>query len=708
MDALHEKNALKALTQNLKWAWSEEVQALFREIAPERFQELRNNPIALLAEIDTHEVPVGTIERAEALRRQLRAYLSDDRTWGDHWANALGQRPVAYFSAEFGMHEAIAIYSGGLGVLAGDHLKSASDLGIPLVGVGLFYQEGYFRQRIDADGWQQEDYPRNEPAKLSMTHALDPDGNPITVRVDLRHGAIHARVWRLEVGRVSLFLLDTDVKENDEQDRALTSRLYGGDQHVRVRQELVLGVGGLRALHAASIRPAVLHLNEGHSAFAALEMTRLLMEEEGASFEDAVERTARMTVFTTHTPVPAGHDRFRPELMEEHLGPLRDGLRIDEHRLMSLGRVNPQDPDETFCMTVLALKTSRRVNAVSALHGQVSRKMWSSLFPQRERHEVPIGHITNGIHVPTWIAPEMARLYDRHLENDWLGRQADPETWTAVEDVDEAELWATHRVLKKQLIAFARDHAAREALRRGENEDVVKACRDVLDEDALLIGFARRFATYKRATLVLGDLDRLDTMVNDPERPIQLVFAGKAHPRDDGGKRLLQEIHRVARDPRFAGKIVFLENYDIEVGRALVRGVDVWLNNPRRPLEASGTSGEKVVVNGGLNCSVLDGWWAEAWDGKNGFAIGHGRVHVDPAVQDARDSEDLYRTLREHVAPLYYQIGPAGLPGPWIRYMKRSIRTLAWRFCADRMVRDYVRECYLPAAMVTQREMAYR
>ena len=706
MDAPHERKALKALTRNLRWAWSEDVQALFREIAPERFRELRNNPVALLAELDG-DLPVGTIERAEALRRQMRGYLDDDRTWSDHWAGALGHRPVGYFSAEFGIHESLAIYSGGLGVLAGDHLKSASDLGVPLVGVGLYYTEGYFQQRLDADGWQHEDYPRNEPSKLPMTHALDPDGNPITVHVDLRHGALHARVWKLEVGRVTLLLLDTDVPENAEHDRMLTSRLYGGDQQMRVRQECVLGIGGLRALCAAGIRPAVLHLNEGHSAFAALEMARMTMEEEGVTFEEAHERTARMTVFTTHTPVPAGHDRFRPELIEEHLGPLRDALRIDEHRLMSLGRVNPNDPEETFCMTVLALKTSRRVNGVSALHGQVSRKMWHSLWPQRERHEVPIGHITNGIHVPSWIAPEMARLFDRHLD-EWMERQADPETWIPIEAVDEAEVWATHRVLKRYLIAFAREHAAREAQRRGENEEVVRACRDVLDEDALLIGFARRFATYKRATLVLGDLDRLDALVNDPSRPVQFVFAGKAHPRDEGGKKLLQEIHRTARDPRFAGKIVFLENYDIEVGRALVRGVDVWLNNPRRPLEASGTSGQKVVVNGGLNCSVLDGWWAEAWDGKNGFAIGRGQVHVDPAVQDARDAGELHRVLREEVAPLYYRIGPAGLPGEWIRFMKRSIRTLAWRFSADRMVRDYVRECYLPAAMVTQREMAYR
>ncbi len=707
MDATNEAGALAALTRNLRWAWSPEVQALFREIAPERFRQLRNNPVALLAELPG-ELPVGTAARAEALRRRLAAYLESDRTWGDTWAHALGPRPVAYFSAEFGIHESLAIYSGGLGVLAGDHLKSASDLGVPLVGVGLFYRDGYFQQRLDAHGWQQEDYVVADPAKLPMARATDREGEPIVVRVEMRTGTLHARVWRLDVGRVKLFLLDTDVEGNSDGDRALTCRLYGGDQHVRIRQELLLGVGGLTALRAAGIRPSVLHLNEGHSAFAALEMARVLMEEEGASFEDAVDRVARLTVFTTHTPVPAGHDRFRAELVEEHLGPLRDALRIDEHRLMSLGRVDPNDPDETFCMTVLALKLSRRVNGVSALHGQVSRRMWHPLWASRPKHEVPIGHITNGVHVPSWLAPEMRQLFDRAFGSGWIERQAEPETWAPIEDVDDAELWAAHRVLKRQLIDFVREHAAREANKRGEGEEVVAACREVLDEDALLIGFARRFATYKRATLVLSDLDRLDGLVNDPARPIQLVFAGKAHPRDDGGKKLLQDIHRATRDPRFAGKVVFLENYDIEVGRALVRGVDVWLNNPRRPLEASGTSGQKVVLNGGLNCSVLDGWWAEAWDGRNGFAIGAGGVHADPAIQDQRDSEDLYRALREEVAPLYYRLGPAGLPVEWIRHMKRSIRTLGWRFGADRMVADYVRQCYLPAAMVTQREMDYR
>lgn len=707
MDAADELGALRALARNLHWAWSPEVQALFRELDPKRFRELRNNPVALVEELG-RELPVGTTERAEALRRRLRAYLDNDRTWGDTWAHALRPRPVAYFSAEFGVHESLALYSGGLGVLAGDHLKSASDLGVPLVGVGLFYREGYFRQRLDADGWQQEDYAVADPARLPMSPATGPDGRPIVVRIDTRSGVLCARVWRLDVGRVPLLLLDTDVADNGEADRALTGRLYGGDQHVRIRQELLLGVGGLRALRAAGIAPSVLHLNEGHSALAALEMARLLMDEEGVSFEEASDRVARMTVFTTHTPVPAGHDRFGAELVEEQLGPLRDALRIDEHRLMSLGRVDPHDPDETFCMTVLALKMSRRANGVSALHGQVSRRMWHGLWPSRQKHEVPIGHITNGVHVPSWLAPEMRDLFDEHFDSGWALRQAEPETWEPIEDVDDAEVWATHRILKRQLIDFVRDHAAGEAQKRGESDEVVRACREVLDEDALLVGFARRFATYKRATLVLSDLDRLDRLVNDPERPMQLVFAGKAHPRDDGGKKLLQDIHRVTRDPRFAGKVVFLENYDIEVGRQLVRGVDVWLNNPRRPLEASGTSGQKVVLNGGLNCSVLDGWWAEAWDGRNGFAIGGGRAHADPAVQDARDAEDLYRVLKDEVAPQYYRLGAGGLPVDWIRRMKRSIRTLAWRFSADRMVMDYVRQCYLPAARVGQVEMGYR
>jgi glycogen phosphorylase len=478
----------------------------------------------------------------------------------------------------------------------------------------------------------------------------------------------------------------------------LTSRLYGGDKRVRIRQELLLGIGGVRALRAMNVTPSVLHLNEGHSGFAVLEAIRSRMEEEGMTFEQAVPRVAREVVFTTHTPVPAGHDRFGADLIEEHLGPLREQLGLSHSRLMELGRENPGDNHEDFCMTVLGLKLSRRANAVSALHGEVSRHMWTGLYPGKSEDAVPIGHITNGVHVPSWLAPQMFRLYDRHLGAGWQEHSAETKIWEGIENIDDGELWETHLSLKSQLIQFVRARAIAQAANRGESAQTIQALGQVLSPDSLTVGFARRFATYKRANLILNDLERLASMVNDPKCPVQFVFAGKAHPRDEPGKRLLQQIAEMMRSPRFADKIVFVEDYDINVGRHFVQGVDVWLNNPRRPLEASGTSGQKVVLNGGLNLSVLDGWWAEAYDGLNGFAIGIGRTHSNMDVHDARDGEDLYRVLREIVIPLYYQRDSDGLPRGWIKRMKRTIRTLGWRFNADRMVMDYTLKCYVPAA----------
>ena len=702
-----DSSPLSFLAKNLRWAWNPDVQALFESIDPARFTELKHNPVALLAALEG-KVPAGAVERGEAQRRRLTAYLNDERTWGDDHANVLRTRPAAYFSAEFGIHESFAIYSGGLGVLAGDHLKSASDLGVPLVGVGMYYSEGYFRQRIDAQGWQNEDYVHAERALLPMEPALTAAGKPVYVTVETRESPIHARVWKIAVGRVTLFLIDADVEQNAPEDRAISSRLYSGDVRTRIRQELLLGVGGVRALSAVGIRPGVLHLNEGHCSFAVLELIRQRMEEEALSFAKAVDRIKRMVVFTTHTPVEAGHDRFHPHDVEKQAGVLRESLGLDQQELLALGRVRPEDHSETFCMTVLALKLSRRVNGVSSIHGHVSRRMWNDLWPERPRREVPIGHITNGVHVATWIAPQMQALLTRTFAPGWMQRQAEPSTWAAIDEIDDAALWATHQELKRALIEFVRQRASAEAERRGEPAEVVARLRTCLREDALLVGFARRFAAYKRATLIMQDKDRFAELVDDPDRPMQFVFAGKAHPRDHEGKRLLQQVYGVTRDPRFIGKVVLLESYDIEVARRLVQGVDLWLNNPRRPLEASGTSGQKVVLNGGLNCSVLDGWWAEAFDGRNGFAIGSDLIHQNADIQDRRDCENLYSALTGEVAPTYYAIDDGGMPGQWLRRMKRSIRTLAWRFNADRMVSDYVRECYLPAADVTHCEMGYR
>ncbi|MGD0512002.1 MAG: alpha-glucan family phosphorylase [Terriglobales bacterium] len=698
------------LARNLWWSWDHDAASLFRDLDPVRWRQFNQNPVSLLAEFPLAKLESRAAElvlhsRINYACRRLQEYLQADRTWGTRHAGVLRPLPVAYFSAEFGLHESLPVYSGGLGVLAGDHIKSASDLGIPLVGIGLFYGQGYFRQRLDASGWQQEEYLETDVNQLPMEVAIGKNGRPVVVQIETRSGSIHAKVWRVKVGRCDLLLLDSDVEGNTPDDRELTSRLYGGNARTRIRQELVLGVGGSRALRAMGITPGVFHLNEGHSGFAVLEAIHMRMDDEGIGFDAAVPRVSREVVFTTHTPVPAGHDRFDADLIEEHLGPLREKMGLSPESLMGLGREDPNNQNETFCMTVLGLRLSRRANAVSALHGEVSRAMWTGLCPGKPEDEVPIGHITNGVHVPSWLAPQMFRLYDRHLGTNWHQHSSEARIWEGIENIDDGELWETHLSLKSQLLEFVRRRAVEQAERRGEPREVLQRLGKVLSPDALTIGFARRFATYKRANLILSDIENLASMVNDPKRPVQFVFAGKAHPNDEPGKKVLQQIAELMRNPRFADKFVFVEDYDINVGRHFVQGVDVWLNNPRRPQEASGTSGQKVVLNGGLNLSVLDGWWAEAYDGMNGFAIGTGRTHSNVSVHDTRDAEDLRRALHEEVIPLYYQRDRDGLPRGWIKRMKRTIRTLGWRFNADRMVMDYTLKCYVPAAGGTSSDM---
>jgi starch phosphorylase len=700
---------LSALAQNLWWSWDDDATNLFRQLDPALWRETGHNPVALLRQISIEKIEERASELALHSRinyayRRMREYLASKHTWGDRHAGVLWARPVAYFSAEFGLHESLPIYSGGLGILAGDHVKSASDLGIPLIGVGLYYDQGYFKQRLDRDGWQQEEYLDVDGRLLPIQPAMA-GGTPVMVAIQTQTGTITARVWQLAVGRSTLLLLDSNVDGNQPEDRQLTARLYGGDHRVRLRQELLLGVGGVRALEALGISPGVVHLNEGHSAFAALELVRQRMVTEGIGAAEAARRIASQIVFTTHTPVPAGHDRFSSSLIGEHLGPLRDALGVSHDELMAWGRVSPQDHGEEFCMTVLALKMSRRANAVSSLHGHVSRAMWAPLFPDRSEASVPIGHITNGIHVHTWLAPQMRQVFDRHLGPGWPQHASEPGFWEAIEFVDDGELWETHQALKMRLIDIARRQAAQSAERRGDLPELIARLRRSLRLDALTIGFARRFATYKRADLILQDIEAIAAIAGNPQTPIQLVFAGKAHPQDWPGKEILQRIARLVHDPRFTGKVLFIEDYDINVGRHLVQGVDVWMNNPRRPLEACGTSGQKVVLNGGLNLSILDGWWAEAFDGQNGFAIGMGDTHSETALHDSRDGAALFKVLRDEVIPLYYDRDQDGLPRRWIARMKRAIRTLGWRFSADRMVMDYVRESYIPAAGGTSCDM---
>jgi len=710
--ALYDK--LSSLARNLWWSWHPEVVNLFRELDPVRWRQLDHNPIALLAEMTPEQVAERASEmvlytRIHQAYRRLKDYLEQTQfTWAAREAGVLGAMPVAYFSAEFGIHESAPIYSGGLGVLSGDHIKAASGLGVPLVALGLFYDQGYFKQHLDDEGWQQEEYLDTKVENLPMEPARDAKGRPITVEIETLEGRLHAKVWLMRVGRVPLYLLDCDVEGNKPEDRELTSRLYGGDVRTRIRQELVLGVGGVKALRALGITPGCYHLNEGHSAFAPLEVIRQRMQDDGVSFDEALRQVAQQTVFTTHTPVPAGHDRFDGGLIEEHLGPLRHALGISYEQLMGLGRVEPQNEHESFCMTVIGLKLSRRANAVSSLHGHVSRRMWANLWPWRVEEEVPIGHITNGVHIPSWLAHPMAQLYDKYLGPEWHARMGETDVWQGMFKVDPGELWETHNALKSRLLEFVRRRVSRQSRRRNEDPAVIEAARSVLDPNALTIGFARRFATYKRADLFIRNIERIADLIDDANRPVQFIFAGKAHPADEPGKRLIQKVANLRHDPRFAGRVVFIEDYDINVTRHMVQGVDVWLNNPRRPLEASGTSGQKAVLNGGLNCSVLDGWWAEAYNGMNGFKIGSGTSHVDVEQNDARDAEDLLRVLEEEVIPLFYDRDADGLPRRWIERMINSIVTLAARFSAHRMVTDYVQKSYLVAAGGLSSDMSVR
>lgn len=699
--ALYDK--CTALAHNLWWSWHPEVINLFRDLDPVRWRRLDHNPIALLGEmtpklLGQRAADLVLYTRINQAYRRLQEYMAAKQTWGAVHSGVLGSKPVAYLTMEFGIHESVPIYSGGLGVLSGDHIKSASGLGIPLVAVGLFYDQGYFKQELDINGYQQERYIDTKVESLPMEPAVAKDGRSLTISIDTRNGPLLAKVWLMHVGRVPLYLLDCDVEGNSPHDRELTSRLYGGDQRARIRQELVLGVGAVKALGALGITPGVYHLNEGHSGFATLEVIRERMQHDGMNFDDALREVAHHTVFTTHTPVPAGHDRFDGGLVEEHLGPLRDALGISHEQLMGLGRVEPQNGSETFCMTVLGLKLSRRANAVSCLHGHVTRRMWAHLWPWRVEEEIPIGHITNGVHIPSWLAYQMQLLYDRTFGIDWQDRMGDPDVWEPIYSVDPGELWEIHNALKNLLLEFVRRRCSRQCRRRSESEEVVEAAHKVLSPGALTIGFARRFATYKRADLLLRDPERLDAIVNNPQRPVQFIFSGKAHPADEPGKQLIKKIENLRHDPRFAGRIIFIEDYDINVCRHLIQGVDVWLNNPIRPLEASGTSGQKAVLNGGLNCSVLDGWWAEAYNGANGFAIGDGSNHVSGEINDRRNGEDLYRVLEDEVIPLFYDRDADGLPRQWIERMMNSIHSLAWRFSAHRMVMDYVQASYLPAA----------
>ncbi|NUN93013.1 MAG: alpha-glucan family phosphorylase [Verrucomicrobiae bacterium] len=694
---------LRELAFNLWFSWEPEATALFRDLDPELWEQCHHNPVRLLQRIRQRRLLKAArdeafLARLDEVTAQLAAYLETEETFhAKSWADKLRQ-PVAYFSAEFGLHESVPNYSGGLGILAGDHCKTASDLGIPFVAVGILYRHGYFRQRLTREGWQEAvemDVIFNE---LPIREVRRPDGTPLTVEVRILGRRVVIKVWKVRVGRIPLLLLDTDVAENSAEDRRITAELYGGDIEMRVRQEMVLGIGGVRALDAMEISPSVFHMNEGHAAFLSLERIRLLMQKEKVDFYVALQATAASNVFTTHTPVPAGNDAFSPDLMHRYFDEYVREMQIPFSDFLIYGRPWNHQPQDPFSMTILALRTSRRCNGVSRLHGKVSRKMWTSVWPEAPVHEVPIESVTNGIHLQTWLAPEMRALYEQCFGKGWQYRINDPEMWRRVSDLSDQDLWETHLLLKRRLVEFVRQRARAMSLRLGEPLDRVRAVGSLLDPEVLTLGFARRFATYKRAALIFHDPERLKTILNHPDRPVQIVMAGKAHPRDEAGKRLIQQVLQISRQPGFEGKIVFVEDYDSNVARHMVQGVDVWLNTPMRPMEASGTSGQKAPPNGIVNLSIPDGWWAEGFNGKNGWSIGAEIEGAAPPAQDDADAASLYNILDRQVVPLYYAKPDGRLPLAWINLMRESIRSVAPVFNTWRMVQEYTERFYIPAA----------
>lgn len=699
---------LRDLAANLRWVWHHDTIALFQRLDSDLWETSGHNPVLMLGTIEQAKLEAAAadasfLEHLARSARHLDTYLDAESTWFAHAAAnddiAASSSPlIAYFSAEFGLTECLSIFAGGLGMLAGDHLKSASDLGLPLVGVGLLYQQGYFQQRLNEAGWQQENYLENDFHNLPLLLEHRPDGTPLTVAVAYPNRQVLAQVWRAQVGRVPLYLLDTNIPANRPEDRDITDQLYGGDLEMRIKQEMLLGLGGCRALEALGVAPGVYHMNEGHSAFLSLERIRRIMEMDGRSFAEARELAAASLVFTTHTPVPAGHDYFSADLMDRYFVDYWRSLGLTRHDFLALGRRDPSDENEAFCMTILALRLAQSSNAVSRLHGQVSRQMWQGLWAGVPEDEIPIEYVTNGVHFRSWVSGEMDQLYERYLGPRWRDETADQSLWQGVERIPDAELWRTHERRRERLVSFARRRLRMQLGQRGASQAEIEAAGEVLDPEILTIGFARRFATYKRATLLLRDPERLARLLNHPERPMQIIFAGKAHPRDKAGKELIQQIVTLARQEPFRNRLVFLEDYDMSVARYLVQGADVWLNTPRRPREASGTSGMKATANGVLNLSIPDGWWDEAYQPHVGWAIGKGETYDDLDYQDEVEAAALYALLERDVAPIFYEQGHDGLPRRWLAFMKANMSQLCAEFNAHRMVQAYTTRFYLPAA----------
>ncbi len=685
---------MSELAYNLLWSWDHNLRSLFRRLDPVLWKACGNNPVLMLGRVQQK-----ALERAASDSRYLALYRRACERYDSYLQtsdNPASDALIAYFSMEYGLTECLPIYSGGLGVLSGDHLKASSDADIPLIGIGLLYQKGYHQQSLNPDGWQQERYPVNDFYTLPVRPVMNERGEEVKVQVKLPHGPVTLRVWHIDVGRVKLYLLDTNIPENERQeDRDITESLYGGDTHMRMRQEIVLGIGGLRALEALGRNPTVFHMNEGHSAFLSVERIRVLMHEQSLTFDEALDASRRNNVFTTHTSVPAGIDLFDAGLMFDYFHEYcrEGGLGMDQ--FLGLGRWNPDDHQERFSMAILAFKTSSYRNAVSRLHREVSQDMWQDLWPKLPVREIPITSVTNGVHLPTWLNGDFAALYDQYLQPDWRERYPDPKIWDLVQDIPDNELWEAHRRRKRRLLTFVRERVAAFANARKASASETRRLADVLDPDAFTIGFARRFATYKRATLLFRDVNRLKKLLTNPEMPVQIVIAGKAHPKDHPGKTLIREIVQLSRDPAFSKRLIFLEDYGIEVARDMVQGVDVWLNTPRRGEEASGTSGMKAGINGVLNLSVLDGWFDEAYETSGGWAIGDREPYSED--QDEIHSSALYSLLENEIVPIYYQRGEDRLPYEWVRRMKQCLLNISPQFNCQRMVGEYMTDLYEPA-----------
>ncbi|MCX8130384.1 MAG: alpha-glucan family phosphorylase [Clostridia bacterium] len=691
---------LKDIAYNLWWSWNSEAIDLYREIDLALWERLGKNPVRFLQEVSQKKLE-QVLNNPDYLRRydeivlKFDSYMNNTNTWFSKTYPGKQNHIIAYFSAEYGLNEVLPIYSGGLGVLSGDHCKSASDLGIPFVPIGLFYKQGYFSQHINHDGWQETRFTNLNVSQLPILPALNANGDQIYISMELPGRLVYAKVWQVKVGRVTLYLLDTDVEQNNSSDRMLTARLYGGDQETRIQQEIFLGMGGIRVLQALGINATVYHMNEGHSAFLGLEFIRKLMKEKGLTFRTAKEMANSSLVFTTHTPVPAGNDVFPLHMIDKYFSSYWESVGISRHEFLDLGmKIND---NQNFNMTVLALTLAGRKNGVSELHGAVSRNIFNNVWPGVPEDEVPIGHITNGIHTLTWLSPSIKLLYDKYLDPDWQENLYKKEIWEKVNDIPDEELWKTHYVLKTKMISFVREKLKEQRIENGEPAESIKEVDNLLDPNALTIGFARRFATYKRANLIFRDLARIQKILNNPEMPVQIIFAGKAHPADGPAHEVIKNINDIARQEGFRGKVILVENYNMTLARNLVQGVDVWLNNPRRPLEASGTSGQKVCINGIVNFSILDGWWCEGYNGKNGWAIGDDTFYGNEYYQDNADSQSIYEILSQQIIPTFYNKDDKGIPVKWVNVMKESIKSLLYKYSTHRMVQDYTDKMYIPS-----------